>query len=475
MREIISFPFKRKAGMGLVFALLLLASLAQAQVGHVVNVTGSALVERDGRPARILGAGEPLEQKDVINVAHKSHAVLEFLDRTRITLRPSTIFRVESYSAKSPQGMVFGLSKGGFRAATGEIGKANPTAVRFQTDSVVLGIRGTEFDARLCAADCSAEERARPVLKAQGEPAARVIQLKGSVNAIKPETPERTLVAGAMVFPGESVRAGADSYALVVFRDGSRATLTASSELAISEFEFDQKRPEKGHARLRLVSGKAHVWTGTIAKTRPDAFVFETTAGVIRTSGAGFTAGASRTPGIRAGEDTLHFADARVTRTDVVAAAGSAGDDVFVVHTWDGTIVIQTATETIEIPASSTLSIAVVDGKVAFLPAPPPDILGGTPRPDSVSVDPATFGAAGPVEEGLYVWVRDGAVTLASAGQTIELKAGNAARVGERIAMLETVPNFMRFDLTPPPGTIDFQNIPRFFRASDGSVRRMCR
>ena len=48
------------------------------QVGTVVSVQGTALVERAGKPARILGAGEALEQKDVINVAQGSHAVLEF-------------------------------------------------------------------------------------------------------------------------------------------------------------------------------------------------------------------------------------------------------------------------------------------------------------------------------------------------------------------------------------------------------------
>ena len=94
--------------------------LAHAQIGHVVSVKGTAMVERAAQPGRILGAGEKLDEKDVINTAQASHAVLEFRDKTRITLRPNTVFRVDSYSdAKDkPQGMVLGLVRGGFRAVT---------------------------------------------------------------------------------------------------------------------------------------------------------------------------------------------------------------------------------------------------------------------------------------------------------------------------------------------------------------------
>ena len=469
--------------------LLLAVTLAHAQVGRVLTVQGSALVERDGKSPRILAAGEPLEQRDVINTAHASNAVLEFRDRTRITLRPSTRFRVDSYSDAAPQGMVFGLAKGGFRAATGDVAKTNPTAVRFQTDSVVLGIRGTEFDARLCEDDCNAEERARPVLRADSKAAARVIEVSGEVEVSKIGSTTRVLVPGALLFPGETIATAHDAQALVAFRDGSRVSLAASSVLDLAQFDYDEARPASGRARMKLASGKAHVWTGALAKAGPEAFMFETQAGPIRTTGtngAGFSVSAARGPGSRTQAQPLRYADARGgdsmldarsgdAATLLAAAEGEAGDDVIVVHTWDGTVIIQTPRETIEIPASSTLSIAVIDGRVTFLPKPPPDMTGGTPRLDRVSVDPATFGAAAPVDEGLYVWVRSGAVALQIAGEVIEVKAGGAARVGNTIEVLKTIPNFMRFDLTPRPGTMDLQNVPRFFRASDGSIRRMCR
>ncbi len=461
------------------------ASFARAEVGQVVSVQGTALVERAGKPARILGAGENLEQKDVINVAQASHAVLEFTDKTRITLRPNTVFRVESYSAAQgpAQGMVLGLSKGGFRAVTGNIGKQNPAAVRFQTDNVVLGIRGTEFDARLCEDDCSSENRAKPAVRAVARGAGRVIEVNGAVTTGEKDAP-RELVAGAVVYEGETVNTGAGSNALILFRDGSRVTLPEDSRLAVTQFDFDERSPSKGQARLKLLAGRAHVYTGQLAKVGPDAFLFETGAGMIRTAGAGFSVGARKGATGPAARRAVHYADAASatsrTQSDALnvaaAAADALGDDVLVVHTWDGTIIIQTATERIELPTASTLAITVVDGKITFLPAPPAYLTQAGSRPDLANIDPSTFGPQGPPpERGLYVWVRDGAVTLGTGGQVIELKAGNAARITDRIAMLGAIPNFMRFDFTPRPGALIPPQVPRFFRAPDGSVTGICR
>src|SRR6185503_9325109 len=56
------------------------------------------------------------------------------------------------------------------------------------------------------------------------------------------------------------------------------------------------------------------------------------------------------------------------------------------------------------------------------------------------------------VEQGLYVWVRDGTVVLEKDGRSVEVPKGSAALAGaERLALLDRVPDFMRFDGTPRP------------------------
>lgn len=420
------------------------APIAFAQVGHVMRVQGTAVVERVGQPSRILGPGEKLEQKDVINVAQNSHAVLEFRDKTRITLRPKTVFRLDSYSDIAPQGMVLGLVKGGLRATTGDIGKANPSAVRFQTDTVILGIRGTEFDARLCAEDCAEEERTQPLQKTRRVAAARVMELTGNVSATDAGGLTRTLVPGALIYEADGIATAANSHAVIALRDGSRITLAQRAHLLIARFQYDPANPQRGLGHVRLLSGNAHVWTGQLAKIGPDAFLFETSRGMIRALGTGFSV---------------------------------SGDDVVIVHTWDGSVIIQTASERIELPKTSTVAIAVVDGKITFMQKPPPALLASaTPRPDQVNVAPGTFGELGESPgEGLYVWVRDGAVTLGTGPDLLEVTAGNAIRAtNSGITRLQSVPNFMRFDPTPRPGATTLGAALPFFRAPDGSVLNMC-
>ena len=92
------------------------------------------------------------------------------------------VFRIGAYSygEAAPESLLLGLLKGGLRVATGLIGKRNPAAVSFSTPTATIGIRGTEFDARLCEDDCAAEERPGPRAEV-----ARVVELGGHAAGLR--------------------------------------------------------------------------------------------------------------------------------------------------------------------------------------------------------------------------------------------------------------------------------------------------
>lgn len=270
--------------------LCVLSAVAQAQVARVIDSKGTTLVERSGQLPRLLGAGEALGERDVINVARDSWAILEFNDQTRITLRPNTVFRLDTYKADAPESMLLGLVKGGFRMVTGLFGKRNPRGVSIQTATATIGIRGTEFDARLCDADCAAEERALPGVTAYArEVVARVVELNGAAAAAVPGSASRLLVAGAALYENDGVATGPGSHAVLVFRDGARVTLRGNSRLAINRFRYLESAPADGSAYLTLYAGQAQVWTGRLAKISPDAFLVRSAMGVIRPHGTGFS------------------------------------------------------------------------------------------------------------------------------------------------------------------------------------------
>jgi hypothetical protein len=417
--------------------------LASAQIAKVMSVQGTAMLERAGQRPRILGTGDGLEQRDTVNVGKESNALLEFRDRTRVTLRPNSIFRINTYSDNEKLAMDVRLMRGGMRTTTGEIGKREPTAVKFRTNTAVLGVRGTEFDARICEEDCALDERFKPAAGVT-DLAARVIEMTGSVTAMNNRNP-RELVAGAALQQLDSVITPADGSAVIAFRDGTRITLGPRTELSILRFHYDE-RAQSGHVHLKLQSGQARVYTGQLAKLGGDAFLFETSAGMLRPHGTGFSVGA---------------------------------DDVIVVNTWDGTVILQVGDQRVEIKQTDTVSIAIVDGKITFLAEPPAFLVDPSlPRPDQVNVDPATFGGPGAgVERGVYVWVRNGAVVVDKDNQSLVVPAGGAAlATSDKVAALGTIPNFMRFDPTPRPNF----PIPRtgfqlpVFKAPDGSTVGLC-
>lgn len=147
-----------------------------APIGAVALVTGVATVTVGGQP-RALGAGDPVYEGQVISVGPNSYANLKFNDGGRILLRPNTEFAVESFryapapaapaSAAAPAATAqpaagnafFRLVRGGFRAVTGLIGKADRAAYRVATPAATIGIRGTDYEVVTCADDCPTQAR----------------------------------------------------------------------------------------------------------------------------------------------------------------------------------------------------------------------------------------------------------------------------------------------------------------------------
>ena len=144
-----------------------------AAVGEVVLASGVVTAQRQGGEARMLGKGTPLYEGDVLSTGRKGFGVVEFKDGTRMTLRPDTVFRVDQYvTGGAEENALLHLFKGGLRAITGVISKRNPNGYRIETATNTIGIRGTDFDARLCVDDCAAEEK-----ELQSPAAAAALQL----------------------------------------------------------------------------------------------------------------------------------------------------------------------------------------------------------------------------------------------------------------------------------------------------------
>lgn len=152
-----------------IFAVVLVTGMlpgtpaGAAVVGKATFVRGLMTAQPTTGDPRIVGSGESIGENDVLRTGARSFAVIKLNDDSKITLRPNSVFKVDKFLNKQKTagtGNVFlRLFKGGLRVVTGFIGKRNPNGYRLFSPNATIGIRGTDFEARLCAADCKQEAR----------------------------------------------------------------------------------------------------------------------------------------------------------------------------------------------------------------------------------------------------------------------------------------------------------------------------
>ncbi|MBV8660071.1 MAG: hypothetical protein JO142_19800 [Burkholderiales bacterium] len=77
-------------------------TLADQAVGTIINLSGPLKVKKNDGSVKVLLVGDPVEQGDTLMTDDKTYALIRFIDKTEITLRPGTVFRIKS-SAEKPQ------------------------------------------------------------------------------------------------------------------------------------------------------------------------------------------------------------------------------------------------------------------------------------------------------------------------------------------------------------------------------------
>jgi hypothetical protein len=412
-------------------ALLGLCALAQAQnAGEVEFARGVGFVQTPGQQTRTLGKGVALQQGDRLTTSEGASAIIRLDDGTKMTLRPNSELLLEQYRFRAEaqdNSMVLQLLRGGFRAITGLISKGSPDAARIGTRTATIGIRGTDFDARLCGpADCKDEAGrvAQAPRPSQVQASAKVVNAQGQVRVLDSAGQARQIVAGGSIYPGDTVETLADAKAVIAFRDESRMTLGTSTRFKVDNFVYDDKAPAEGRLLVSLLTGSMRALTGLIGRANNRNVAFKTSTATIGIRGTGLD----------------------------IDCSGTAGCAFFA---WLNSIEVtpegQTALQVLE----SGQGLFVGPGGIRPLVESP---LPNLERPDGVPVDFKQLFASGPSsedQEGLYVFVRDGHIEVLAFGETLQLGKGETAYTGPsgNLFRLPTVPLFIDYDKVPLPDT----------------------
>ncbi len=116
--------------------------------GFVKNLQGDVQLLSPGGEARPAHAGDSLAPVDRLVTGKDSAASVVLRDGTTMVLGPSSQLDLKAYSFDATTrdgGVLVSLLRGTLRMITGLIGKTHPDAIRVETQTATIGIRGTDF------------------------------------------------------------------------------------------------------------------------------------------------------------------------------------------------------------------------------------------------------------------------------------------------------------------------------------------
>ena len=102
----------------------------------------------DGRAERPLSPGDGIASTDRVATAADSSASLVLRDGTVLVLGPSSRLEMRAFAFNPTTyegNLVIGVVRGTMRMVSGLIRKNDPDAVRIETPTALIGIRGTDF------------------------------------------------------------------------------------------------------------------------------------------------------------------------------------------------------------------------------------------------------------------------------------------------------------------------------------------
>ena len=120
---------------------------AAAEIGQIKNANGQVFLTRNGaqQPAK---AGDLVDQSDTITTGANGSVGITLIDNSRLSAGPNSRielkqFRFDPTTQKGES--VTEVPRGTLAIVSGQIAKRSPAAMKVQTPTTILGVRGTTF------------------------------------------------------------------------------------------------------------------------------------------------------------------------------------------------------------------------------------------------------------------------------------------------------------------------------------------
>jgi len=280
-----------------IFLWISISYASNNEVGEVVFVKGIATAQQEGDAPRVIGKGDKLQQGEKLDTGGKSFALIKLKDGSQMTLRPDTAMVLNKVeTTKGKESGLLSLLKGGLRTVTGFIGKRRPGNFRLKTPTATIGIRGTDFDARLCDNDCVKEGgMQKTVAKPVEQPSviARASLVRGVVKVKVKGKPDRLLTKGGPLYEGDIVDTAISAFVVLAFVDKTVLTLQSNSTFKVDSYHYNKKKTvtkRENTSVFKLIKGGLRMLTGIVGKRTPNNVRITTPVATIGIRGTGVDA-----------------------------------------------------------------------------------------------------------------------------------------------------------------------------------------
>ena len=123
---------------------------AQTVAGRIKNTTGTAFIVRQNAliPAAV---GQEVFESDALRTGADGRLGVTLKDETRVSIGPASEVRIDRFAyapAEGRLGLALQVVRGLAAYVSGRIARLAPDAVRLETPSAIVGVRGTTLAIR---------------------------------------------------------------------------------------------------------------------------------------------------------------------------------------------------------------------------------------------------------------------------------------------------------------------------------------
>ena len=123
------------------------APATNSSIGQIKNIAGQVSLMRNNnsQPAK---AGDLVEEADIITTGADGSVGLTLIDNSRLSAGPNSRVELKQFrfdSTTQAGQSVTEVRRGTLAIVSGQIAKRSPDAMKVQTPTTILGVRGTTF------------------------------------------------------------------------------------------------------------------------------------------------------------------------------------------------------------------------------------------------------------------------------------------------------------------------------------------